>query len=220
MPENGPFDPRYSPEFQRGYDPKKHGGEAVRRADAAHAPAPAPAPAPAAARRVPPAPPEPIGPPAPLGPPAPQAADEAAAAPRAAAVPAPAPASVDDVGEGGSPASAVPGRSVTWRNPYVIVLLVLGVLLTASGVQLYYTSTQMMFGFTTSSYMSSRDLVTPQVLWGLAPVMLTCGVLTLVGTAFLAASQWRSRRTGARAADDARAATSADGGRDHGSWAW
>lgn len=193
MPERHRFNPRYSPEFQRGYEP-----EAQNRAMTGQ-------PDPAAGDGLLPGEREPAAAdtPAPVTPAAP-AVPAAPAAPAVAAMPVtpvlpPTPAGV------GSPASAARHRSV-WRNPYVIVLLVVGVLLAAVGLQLYYRSIDWMYAPPDHSLPTREDMVTLQVVWGLAPVLLSSGIFVLLGVGFFAASRWQRDRareaTGRRAAAD------------------
>lgn len=163
MPEHDRFNPRYSPEFQRGYQPRAP-RPPQEQADAGGAPAGASGTEGAGV-------------------------DEAADADAAIAGP-----EVDGTeADGGDDpqASAAPSRSSLWRNPYVIVLLVAGVLLIAGGLQLYFRSIESMY---TSRESAPQDLVAVQVFWGMAPVLMTAGVFTLIGVGFLAAYQWRQGR--------------------------
>lgn len=173
MPENARFNPRYRPEFQRGYDPEAHDAT-VERADARITPS---GTSPAEAR-------EPN--------PDPDADAESDGNELGDGV---------QVGEGdtvavGPQASAATSRSSLWRNPYIIVLLIVGVLLVAGGLQLYFRSVDWMYGAPGAYGPTPEDMVTLQVLWGLAPVLMTAGMFVLIGVGFFAASRWRSPRSG------------------------
>jgi hypothetical protein len=70
-------------------------------------------------------------------------------------------------------------------------VLVAGVLLILGGVQLYFRSIESMY---TSRETTPQDMVAVQVFWGMAPVLMTAGVFTLIGVGFLAAYRWRRGR--------------------------
>jgi hypothetical protein len=186
------FDPRYSPEFQRGFDPAAHEGPASVESHERIEPVPepiAPVPVPIV-RRVPPAP------------------TDARTAPEQSAT-----AWADDMFQPAeAPASGHPGEEPAfsalpaspWRNPYLITLTVAGVVLIASGIGAFRWAVRQVFGGAAyASEASQADMeeamLAAQLAWGLSPLLALAGVLTLLGVFFFVAWRWRPRR---RFADD------------------
>lgn len=182
MPEHDGFNPRYSPEFQRGYVPSAQ-GVPRQRADAGEVSAGA-SPTEGAASG------ETVARDAGADDTGADVAGGGDSAAEAAGAAAGGGATVAGVGDG-SRASAAHSRSSLWRNPYVIALLVAGVLLILGGIQLYFRSIESMY---TSRESVPQDLVTVQVFWGMAPVLMTAGAFTVIGVGFLAAYRWRQGR--------------------------
>lgn len=167
------FDPRYNPEFQRGFDPAVHTGPET--SSQTH-------------ERIPSVdtPPVPRIPPVPV--PAPGAQNrDAAASPVAAETEA------DD-----AVAPAADEHVSPWRNPYIIVLLIVGVVLLAAGVGAFRWSIEQVyagqFGFGDDDAGARETWLAAQVAWGLSPLLAFAGVLTLIGVAFFIALTWRPYR--------------------------
>lgn len=177
------FDPRYSPEFQRGFDPATQDPPAD--ADSRIRPVPepiTPVPQPIV-RRVPPA------------------------EGRAAAEPLPT-AWADDMfgpvdatgAEHPSDESEHPAVPASpWRNPYLIALTIVGVVLVAGGIGAFRWSVRQVFGG--ASYGSGatqaemeENILAAQLAWGLSPLLAMAGLLTLLGVFFFAAWRWRPQR--------------------------
>ena len=170
------FDPRYSPEFQRGFNPAVHDGPATN--SETH-------------ERIPELP--------------------EGAAPRLTSVP-PQPSS-SDVGlvpqpprpEPGDGAAAVDGAGTVdeiavppWRNPYLVVLTILGVVLLATGISAFRWSVEQVyrgqFGFGGEDEQAREAWLAAQVAWGLSPLLAFAGVMTLIGVIFFIAITWGSYR--------------------------
>jgi hypothetical protein len=168
------FDPRYSPEFQRGFDPAVHDGppaaaESPERMDPVSEPV---------VRRIPPAP-------------------MAAAPGQTAAAP------TDDRAQAfGDEAGDEPVQDSVpmspWRNPYLIALTVLGVVLVAVGIGAFRWSVSQVYGGAAYEGGATQEemqdaMLAAQVAWGLSPLLALAGVLTLVGVFFFVAWRWRPR---------------------------
>ena len=168
------FDPRYSPEFQRGFDPALHDGPSVtaqshERIDTVSAPV---------ARRIPPAP---------------AAGSDGVGS------------AGDTQAENGMPRDAVvedPGTATLpvspWRNPYLIGLTVLGVVLVGGGIAAFRWSVSQVYGGAYAGNQTEADaqeaMLLGQLAWGLSPLMSLAGMLTLLGVFFVVALRWRPRR--------------------------
>ena len=161
------FDPRYNPEFQRGFDPAVHNG---------------PATSPQTHERIP-AIPEPV---AQRVPPPPAQGD---------LVPPP-PLPDGDAEEFAEPAEEV--RVSPWRNPWVIVLTIVGLILLAAGVGAFRWSVEQVYmgqyGFASEDSEAREAWLSAQVAWGLSPLLALAGVLTLLGVIFFVAVTWRPHR--------------------------
>lgn len=170
------FDPRYSPEFQRGFDPAVHDGPAATSETHERIPATSDPSDP----RVPPAPPAPGSAPREVVPP-PQRAD---AEGDHAAV---------DTADGVTEMPEPP-----WKNPYLVVLTILGVVLLAIGVSAFRWSVEQVyqgqFGFGGENDEARDAWLAAQVAWGLAPLLALAGLLTLIGVVFFIAVTWRAYR--------------------------
>ncbi|GHD45867.1 hypothetical protein D9V29_08250 [Mycetocola manganoxydans] len=169
------FDPRYSPEFQRGFDPALHDGpSATAQTHERIGTVPAP--------------------PARWIPPIPTAGSDAGE-------------SVDRVStENGMPGDAAAGDPDTvelpvspWRNPYLIALTVLGVVLLGGGIAAFRWSVNQVYGGAMNAPGATQAeaeeaMLLSQLAWGLSPLLALAGVLTLLGVFFFAASRWRPQR--------------------------
>ncbi|GAB3615850.1 hypothetical protein GCM10027416_04070 [Okibacterium endophyticum] len=188
------FDPRFDREFQPGFDPerhrgRKHGDDGADAADgfrgdrtsyAVH----------------------------PVVPPRPQVdvvrprGAAAGAAAGTVAEPVPLRPSVEAEAqperrssEGGGPdddnAETAPGRRAVWRNPWLIALTVLGVLLIVGGLQAFRTSVESMYGPMVSTGVNDEpDWVSVQLWWSMGPLFALAGVVTLAGVLYLIAWHW------------------------------
>jgi hypothetical protein len=184
------FDPRYSPEFQRGFDASRHGGHsaAETREGLGSVPEPvAPVPQPIV-RRVPPVPTEA------------QTASESSATAwvNDMFLPADVPAPEQPGGESDQHPVAPVAPASPWRNPYLIVLAVVGVVLVASGIGAFRWAVKQVFGGAVyESGGTEADvqeaMLAAQLAWGLSPLLALAGVLTLLGVFFFAAWRWRPR---------------------------
>ena len=167
------FDPRYSPEFQRGFDPAVHDGPAATSETHERIPSiPEPVPP-----RIPPVPgssPRDVVPP-------PQRPETDGEGPAADVGP-----QLDDI--------PVP----PWRNPYLVVLTILGVVLLAIGVSTFRWSVEQVyrgqFGFGGEDDEARETWLAAQVAWGLSPLLAFSGLATLIGVVFFLAINWRSYR--------------------------
>jgi hypothetical protein len=168
------FDPRYSPEFQRGFDPAVHEGPPAA-AESPERMEPVPEPV---VRRIPPAP--------------------------TAAVPGPtAAARTEDITQpfgdetGDEPVlEALPLSP--WRNPYLVALTVLGVVLVAGGIGAFRWAVSQVYGGAAYEGGATQEemadaMLAAQLAWGLSPLLALAGVLTLVGVFFFVAWRWRPR---------------------------
>lgn len=170
------FDPRYSPEFQRGFAPSVNEAPAST-AEAVEGIAPVARPV---AQRIPPAPITP--------PPARQVL--------------PGQAAEDTGGFGQEPADGGPAPDTLpgspWRNPYIVALTVLGVVLIGGGIAAFRWSVGQVFGGTIYESGASVEemeeaMLAAQLAWGLAPLLTLAGVLTLLGVFFFVAWRWQPR---------------------------
>ncbi|MET4637739.1 hypothetical protein [Mycetocola sp. 2940] len=168
------FDPRYSPEFQRGFDPAAD--------DADESPVSAETgpvervPVPPTVRRIPPAP----------------AARDSAEAGAVLSGPEFEESTAGTSGEPELPASP-------WRNPYLVALTVAGIALVVVGIGAFrwavsQTYGGQMFGDGVSDEEMQEAMIASQLAWGLAPLLTLAGVLTLLGELFFVAHRWRPRR--------------------------
>jgi hypothetical protein len=166
------FDPRYSPEFQRGFDASEapsSTAESPERIDAGPS-----------VRRIPPAPDGPIVP-----------------VPTAVAA-VPAETAGRDDAAAADDAEALSASS--WRNPYILALTVLGVLLILGGIGSFRWSVEQVIGGAVYEGGSSQAemeeaMLAAQLSWGLAPLLALAGALTLLGVFFFVAWRWRPRPT-------------------------
>ncbi|MBG6237409.1 nitrogen fixation-related uncharacterized protein [Mycetocola sp. CAN_C7] len=175
------FDPRYSPEYQRGFDPAVHDG---------------PAASPLTHERIPVVEERRRVRPTPIPP-----------------VPAPAPAASTMPGAGffgeldidypttgnDDVTDAVAETPVSpWRNPYLVALTVIGVVLLAAGIGAFRWSVEQVYG-AQFGFVSEPDenaeqtYLTAQIVWGLSPLLALAGVLTLLGVVFFVALHWAPR---------------------------
>lgn len=161
------FDPRYNPEFQRGFDPAVHNG---------------PATSPQTHERIP-AIPEPV-------------MQRATPAPVQRDVISPPPLPDAEADEFAEPADEV--RVSPWRNPWIIVLTIVGLVLLAAGVGAFRWSVEQVYmgqyGFTSDNAEARDAWLSAQIAWGLSPLLALAGVLTLVGVIFFVAVTWRTHR--------------------------
>jgi hypothetical protein len=179
------FDPRYSPEFQRGFDPSgRQGSPAGPEPDERIEPVPEPV-----VRRIPQAP--------------------TTGTPGQTAT-----AGIDDTvlpgeapGGGQGPESPLPVSP--WRNPYLSTLTIVGVVLLAGGVGAFRWAVSQVYGGAvyeggTSEEEMREAMLAAQLAWGLAPLFALAGTLTLLGVFFFVAWRWMPRPGRlAEASDDA-----------------
>ncbi|MET0932459.1 MAG: hypothetical protein ABWX56_02015 [Mycetocola sp.] len=169
------FDPRYSPEFQRGFD--RAAAEQAQEEFSAETGAPErvlPVPPPAV-RRIPPVP---------TATPAPPDAD----------------ATLAELGfEEPTDAEASELPASPWRNPYLVALTVTGLALVAGGIGAFRWAVSQVYGGTVFESGATEDemreaMLASQLAWGLSPLLTLAGVLTLLGVLFFVAHRWRPRR--------------------------
>jgi hypothetical protein len=179
------FDPRYSPEFQRGFDPAVHEEIAAPTERPEHVqPVPiTPVPEPVV-RRIPPAPVDAAG----------SSEQSATAWAEDTFRPAESP---DQERSGEEAAPVVPASP--WRNPYLIALTVAGLVLVASGIGAFRWAVKQVFsGEVYRAGGSEEDIqeamLAAQLAWGLSPLLTLAGVLALLGVFFFAAWRWSPRR--------------------------
>lgn len=163
------FDPRYNPEFQRGFDPAVHVSPAA--TAETH-------------ERI--QPPTERGRPAPILPAPPVLQVQPPATDAGAAVE----DDVDDVDD----SAASP-----WRNPYIIALTVIGVVLIAAGIGAFRWSVEQVYGGRAGFVSDDEEGIAEawlaaQLAWGLSPLLALAGVLTLLGVGFFVAVRWQPRR--------------------------
>ncbi|PWC04736.1 hypothetical protein [Mycetocola zhujimingii] len=168
MSDEGGFDPRYSPEFQRGYEPGSRGRtDEVPKSHSPSRVAPMPV-APVPDRVVHPA-------------------DEPDQLDSVSAIDA---GDAEGVPDGGSLAEPRP-----WRNPYLVSLAVIGPAMTIAGVTLFRWAVTQMYsgqisGGTSTTEEARADWIWVQVAWGIAPLLCIAGVLTVIGVVFFLATRW------------------------------
>src|SRR5690606_29069285 len=84
-----------------------------------------------------------------------------------------------------------------WRNPYLIALTVLGVVLLGGGIAAFRWSVNQVYGGAYSGNTTEADaqeaMLLGQLAWGLSPLLSLAGVLTLLGVFFVVALRWRPR---------------------------
>lgn len=186
MSDGRSFDPRYNPEFQRGYEPP--GGDSGG-ADSSLAPRERVRVTRAAAQRVAPMPVV--------------AAPEPAISRSEALEP---PDSMEELFSADSHEKHDGAEPAPWRNPYLISLVVIGSVLTIAGVSLFRWAVTQMYSGQISGGSSSPDTqsdwIWVQVAWGIAPMLAIAGTLTLIGVIFVLATKWTPRQHDADDADD------------------
>jgi hypothetical protein len=169
------FDPRYSPEFQRGYESssreipdQQHERLELRRERTAQS-------------RVSPMPVAPV----PV-PDVPIARDE----PRGST------ASMEDLFSDDEDHADEEIEAPLWRNPYLVTLAVLGVVLTIGGVSLFRWSVDQVYAgqYGSGGVEGRDDWLWIQVAWGLSPLLAIAGALTVLGIFFFLATRWKPRR--------------------------
>ncbi|MET1051009.1 MAG: hypothetical protein ABWX65_00075 [Mycetocola sp.] len=176
------FDPRYSPEYQRGFDPAVHDGPTA--SPETHERIPASD----ERRRVRPTP----VPPVPTVRPASSAGAELFGLADADGT------AVDHEDEFAELLADEPVSP--WRNPWVITLIVVGFVLLAGGISAFRWSVEQVYG-TQFGYSGDGDenaaerFLSAQIAWGLSPLLALAGVLTLLGVAFFVAFRWVPRRS-------------------------
>ncbi|MCP2032534.1 hypothetical protein L1277_002637 [Okibacterium sp. HSC-33S16] len=180
------FDPRYSPEFQRGYesvgrqipDDQRERLELRRERTERSRVAPMPvAPAPVRGSG------DGRGPTVPDGSP----------------YPADATASVEELFSDADAGEALDEEidAPLWRNPYLITLAILGVVLTIGGVSLFRWAVDQVYTgqFTGGPGAEARESwLWVQVAWGIAPLLAIAGAFTVLGLFFYLATTWKPRR--------------------------
>lgn len=177
MSDEGGFDPRYSPEFQRGYEPGALGRTAAREDHSPSRVAPMP---------VAPVPDRVIRP-----------ADEADQSETVSAVDA------ADAEVANSLAEPRPWRNPYLVSLAVIgaVMTVAGMTLFRWAVTQMYSG--QISGGTTTTEEARADWIWVQVAWGIAPLLCLAGVLTVMGVVFFLATRWRpGSRTTVDASDE------------------
>lgn len=192
-PDDARFDPRYSPMFQPGYDPTVHGTapeESATHEGVALESRPAYAPTDAAL------PPEPtaLWSRHPDASPADDSVDSMNALFEPDGTERPA-SDAGDTGEtGGAPQPAQPSA---WRNPYIIVLTIIGIVLTVSGLVGYRSALDTMITYFGATSVDGPppagerpDFVMLQFNWTLGPILAVLGILTLIGVIFFVAVRW------------------------------
>jgi hypothetical protein len=179
------FDPRYSPEFQRGFDPAVHEEIAAPTEQHEHVqPRPiTPVPEPIM-RRIPPAPVD--------------AAEGSEQSATAGADDMFRPAESPDQERSDEEAAPVVPAS-PWRNPYLVALSVAGLVLIAGGIGGFRWSLKQVFsgavyGSGASEGGMPEAMIAAQLAWGLSPLLALAGVLTLLGVFFFVAWRWSPQR--------------------------
>ncbi len=178
MSDERSFDPRYNPEFQRGYEPPvgDDGARETLRASRERV-----RPERMTAERVAPMPVAP--------------APEQTLSRTEALVP---PSSLEDLFSADASETHDEPDAPPWRNPYLISLTVIGAVLTIAGVSLFRWAVTQMYSGQISSGSSADDAQSDwmwvQVSWGIAPLLAIAGVLTLIGVIFVLAVKWTPRQ--------------------------
>jgi hypothetical protein len=180
------LDPRFDPAFQRGFDPATAAPVSAPQTERVSAP-PAPGAAPFAAA---PSAPAPVAP---------------AAAPTTPAHRVTTDAVVEDyalVGDHDVDATPPHGRTATsgsvglapdaatGRNPFLIVLGIVAVILVAVGIWLFM---QAGVAFNSRAIRSQGDYTSLQATLTVAPFISLLGVATAIGVVFVFAARWRRR---------------------------
>lgn len=177
------FDPRYSPEFQRGYEPirREIPAEQRERLELRRERTTRP--------RIEPMPVVPVSEPPVAG----------------------SPATLDGSSDEGIDVlfsdehDDAEVEAPLWRNPYLITLAILGFVLIVGGIALFRWSVDQVYG---GQYIGSpgsdgrQEWLWVQIAWGLAPLLAIAGTFTVLGIFFFLASKWRPRRVDDDAADD------------------
>jgi hypothetical protein len=156
------IDPRFDPAFQRGFDPATPVRERVPAASRPSTPVSAPVAQPTAQ----PTPPRPAQQP-PIEPPVVSTLD------------------ADET------AAEIATESSTTRNPYLLLLAVVAVILVAVGVWLFVQSGAQ---FNTRAILAQGDYMSLEATIQAAPFVSLLGAATAIGVVFVFAAQWRKRR--------------------------
>jgi hypothetical protein len=201
------FDPRFDPRFQPGYGAVSESPPAVTPSGSGSA---VPGSArPGSARPVS-ARPESSPVPTEASPVRPSSGPGSSAAPAASAAPAPeppvpvapvpagyreprsgaVPAVQDDPASGRSWLREVASRdrSSTLRNPFVVALVIAGIVLVVAGGGLYLNA---YFGFDESGFVTQGQYMAVEAYLRVGPQVLLLGVATLVGVGFMLALRWQ-----------------------------
>jgi hypothetical protein len=193
-----PIDPRFSPAFQRGFDPASAAeqnpasqGAASSTADGRGVLSPPSVLGGTPAHRAPAAPPQALA----VQPPAfaPGAGINGPAAPAAASANPAFPSAVETV----DPAAVTvisdefEGVEAARRNPFLVVLAIVAVVLVALGIWLFMRSGA---AFNSTEIKSQGDYMTLTATIETAPFIALLGVATAIGVLFVFASRWRKRR--------------------------
>ena len=194
------FDPRFDPAFQRGFDPATPTREkAPVRTPRREAPVEQQAPvreAPVREPAVRESPPR-VSPPreSPVRVAPERATPEREAAPTRVVAAAPAPAAADEptfetVQDGEDQQGPLPESSQA-RNPYLVILVVVAIVLVAVGVWLFVQSGN---EFNSREVRSQGDYMSLDATIHMAPFIAMLGGATAIGVLFMFASKWRKRR--------------------------
>jgi hypothetical protein len=156
------IDPRFDPAFQRGFDPATHVRERI---------------------------PAPSRPSTPVSPPVAQPLAVHEPTPSALA-PKPADPPVATLDADETP-TELPAESPATRNPYLLLLAIVAVVLVAVGIWLF---TQSGAGFNTRAVLSQGDYMSLDATIHAAPFVSLLGAATAIGVVFVFAAQWRKRK--------------------------
>lgn len=190
MSDGQGFDPRYNPEFQRGYEPRSRDqiDERLEQAQPARDRVRAPRERPGAQRVAP----MPVAP-----------APEPAISRSEAIDPLDSMEALfsHEPNEEDQPAEVPP-----WRNPYLIALTAIGVVLTIAGLSIFRWAVSQMYSGQvmggTGADDAQQDWIWVQVAWGMAPLLTISGVLTVIGVIFFLAVKWKPRKSDIDDTDD------------------
>jgi len=86
-------------------------------------------------------------------------------------------------------------RAQPWRNPWLIVLLVGGILLVVGGIGAFRGALETMYAPRTTPVRNPEDIdwVGLQVWWTIGPFMAVAGILVLAGVLLFVAAWWARR---------------------------